>query len=80
LNALLLESPFPSFDLISADQVVPAIEAILKDNRAALISIKQAVDPNDLVQAFHALERLDARLNEAWAPIAHLNAVMSHDA
>ena len=51
MNALLLESPFPSFDLISADQVVPAIEAILKDNRAALISIKQAVDPNDLVQA-----------------------------
>ena len=34
MNALLLESPFPSFDLISADQVVPAIEAILKNCRA----------------------------------------------
>jgi oligopeptidase A len=80
LNALLLESPFPDFDSISAEHVVPAIEAILNANRSELASIKDGVEGADLVQVFHALERLSARLNEAWAPIEHLNAVMSHDA
>jgi oligopeptidase A len=80
LNALLLKSSFPDFDSISAEHVVPAIEAILKANRSELASIKLGAEGADLVQAFHALERLSARLNDAWAPIAHLNAVMSHDA
>lgn len=80
MNALLLESPFPDFDSISAEQVVPAIEAILKANRSELASIRRAAEGADLVRAFHALERLSARLEDAWAPIAHLNAVMSHDA
>ena len=80
MNALLLESPFPDFDSISAEHVVPAIEAILNANRSELASIKDGVEGADLVQVFHALERLSARLNEAWAPIEHLNAVMSHDA
>ena len=59
---------------------MPAIEAILNANRSELASIKDGVEGADLVQVFHALERLSARLNEAWAPIEHLNAVMSHDA
>ncbi len=80
MNALLLKSSFPDFDSISAEHVVPAIEAILKANRSELASIKVGAEGADLVQAFHALERLTARLNDAWAPIAHLNAVMSHDA
>ena len=80
MNALLLESQFPDFDSISAEHVVPAIEAILNANRSELASIKDGVEGADLVQVFHALERLSARLNEAWAPIEHLNAVMSHDA
>ena len=80
MNALLLKSSFPDFDSISAEHVVPAIEAILKANRSELASIKVGAEGADLVQAFHALERLSARLNDAWAPIAHLNAVMSHDA
>ena len=80
MNELLLESPFPDFDSISAEQVVPAIEAILKAKRSELALIKDGAEGADLVQAFHALERLSARLNEVWAPIAHLNAVMSHDA
>ena len=80
MNALLLESPFPDFDSISAEHVVPAIEVILNANRSELASIKDGVEGADLVQVFHALERLSARLNEAWAPIEHLNAVMSHDA
>lgn len=80
MNALLLKSSFPDFDSISAEHVVPAIEAVLKANRSELASIKVGAEGADLVQAFHALERLSARLNDAWAPIAHLNAVMSHDA
>ena len=80
MNALLLKSSFPDFDSISAEHVVPAVEAILKANRSELASIKLGAEDADLVQAFHALERLSARLNDAWAPIAHLNAVMSHDA
>ena len=80
MNALLLKSSFPDFDSISAEHVVPVIEAILKANRSELASIKVGAEGADLVQAFHALERLSARLNDAWAPIAHLNAVMSHDA
>ena len=80
MNALLLKSSFPDFDSISAEHVVPAIEAILKANRSELASIKVGAEGADLVQAFHALERLSARLNDAWAPVAHLNAVMSHDA
>ena len=80
MNALLRQSPFPDFESISAEHVVPAIEAILKANRSELALIKDRAKSADLVQTFHALERLGARLNEAWAPVEHLNAVMSHDA
>ena len=80
MNALLIQSPFPDFESISAEHVVPAIEAILKANRSELALIKDRAKSADLVQTFHALERLGARLNEAWAPVEHLNAVMSHDA
>ena len=80
MNALLIQSPFPDFESISAEHVVPAIEAILKANRSELALIKDRAKSADLVETFHALERLGARLNEAWAPVEHLNAVMSHDA
>ena len=79
MNPLLRPFDFPRFDLIKPDHVEPAIREILADNRAELTSLKLANDVQALREVLPRLDRLSARLAEAWAPVAHLNAVMNSE-
>jgi len=79
MNPLLRPFDFPRFDLIKPDHVEPAIREILADNRAELTSLKLANDVQALLEVLPRLDRLSARLAEAWAPVAHLNAVMNSE-
>lgn len=77
-NPLLEAHDLPPFDRILPEHVAPAIDAILAENRAAIAALKSAPAAWEAVPA--VLENLQDRLDQAWAPVSHLNAVMNSDA
>jgi oligopeptidase A len=69
----------PLFSQIKAEQVVSTVSQILEANRAdiaALINPGKTYSWDNLVSP---LEKLDDRLNKAWSPISHLNAVVNSE-
>jgi oligopeptidase A len=74
-NPLLTAIDLPSFAAIQPEHVESAIDHLLAANRAAIEQLLAAnADPtwDTLIQP---LEELDDRLNRAWSPVSHLNAV-----
>lgn len=79
-NPLLIQGDFPLFDEIEAHHVIPAITELLTSNRQALEAIKRLPEASITANVLLELEALDARLNDAWNPIEHLNAVVNSEA
>ena len=75
-NPLLQSYDLPPFSQIRAEHVLPAIEAILADNRKAIAEIleKQGSNPT-WAGLVLAMDELNDRLGAAWSPVSHLNAV-----
>jgi len=75
-NPLLQSHDLPPFSQIRAEHVLPAIEAILADNRKAIAEIleKQGKNPT-WAGLVLAMDELNDRLGAAWSPVSHLNAV-----
>ncbi|WP_025754208.1 MULTISPECIES: oligopeptidase A [unclassified Pseudomonas] len=75
-NPLLQSHDLPPFSQIRAEHVLPAIEAILADNRKAIAEIldKQGKNPS-WAGLVLAMDELNDRLGAAWSPVSHLNAV-----
>lgn len=75
-NPLLQSHDLPPFSQIRAEHVLPAIEAILADNRKAIAEIleKQGKHPT-WAGLVLAMDELNDRLGAAWSPVSHLNAV-----
>ena len=67
----LQESPFPLFDEVKAEDVVPGITQLLDDLNAQLDDLEKKVEPtwSGLVEP---LERLTDRLSLAWGTVSHL--------
>ncbi|MDX9875509.1 MAG: hypothetical protein RBS88_11405, partial [Spongiibacteraceae bacterium] len=80
-SPLLAPGPFPPFDELEPTAVVPALEAVLAANRAAvealLDELEQRGGAPDWEQLVAPLEELDDRLERVWAPVSHLNSVTS---
>ena len=78
-NPLLQNFDLPPYSAIKPEHVEPAIDSILADSRAALVSIlesqRAAPSWDSLVLA---LDELNARLGRAWSPVSHLNAVCNN--
>ncbi len=78
-NTRLDFEQLPAFSKIEPDQIRPAIESIIAQNRQAV---------NDLVNQSEfcwdslpkPLSLLEDRLSKAWSPVRHLNSVKSEDA
>ncbi|HEX7964394.1 MAG TPA: M3 family metallopeptidase [Gammaproteobacteria bacterium] len=75
-NPLLGWDTLPPFSHITPDDVEPAVDAVLADNRAGLAHLAALPHP-DWESFVEPLETLGDRLHRAWAPAAHLNATMS---
>ncbi|WP_280549784.1 oligopeptidase A [Halomonas sp. 11-S5] len=79
-NPLLDPHELPPFDAIRPDHVVPAIEALLAENRTAieeLVARAETAAPGwDSLAA--PLEALNDRLARAWSPVSHLNGTMNN--
>lgn len=80
MNPLLEAHSLPPFSAIQPAHIQPAIEAILADNRAAIASLLADERAPNWENFIAPLEELEDRLNQAWSPVGHLNAVQNTDA
>ena len=79
-NPLLENRDLPAFSAIKPEHVEPAIDRILADNRAALADLLQANKTYTWDNLAGPIEDMDDRLNKAFSPVSHLNAVMNNEA
>ncbi len=77
-NPLLEETELPRFQQISPQDIQPAIEKILHDNRRQIQELEK-IDDISWENFIQPIELIDDRLNKAWSPVRHLNAVDSSD-
>nr|WP_297461659.1 oligopeptidase A [uncultured Halomonas sp.] len=78
-NPLLETHVLPPFGEIQPDHVVPAIERILDENRAAIDRLAERATQHSPTWESLALplEELNDRLSQAWSPVSHLNGTMN---
>jgi oligopeptidase A len=74
-NPLLAESELPPFSAITADQVNPAIDAVLSEFRDEVARLTDATAAPDFDSLLAPLERLEEKLGRAFAPVSHLHSV-----
>jgi oligopeptidase A len=78
-NPLLNPQTLPPFSDIKPEHAVPAITQIVEDNRRAIADLLQTGKTYTWENLAEPLENLDDRLNKAFAPISHMNAVVNSD-
>lgn len=73
-NPLLNFSDLPKFNDIHVEHVLPALEIVLEESRAAIACLATLGSPT--WDNFGAeLENVDERLDRVWSPVSHLNSV-----
>ena len=78
-NSLLEMTGLPEFSKIKIEDIEPAIDYVLQENRSMLEQLLNQDDTyswNSLVQP---LEEMDDRLSKIWSPVSHMNAVVNSD-
>ena len=76
-NPLLDFSGLPRFDLIRAEHVVPAVDALLADARTAVERVARDAGPATWQTVVAPSEAAFDHLDRAWGAIGHLNAVVN---
>ena len=78
-NPLLETHELPPFAEMRAEHVVPAVEALLSENRETIDRLaKQAAETPPTWETFaDPLEAVSDRLSKAWSPVSHLNSTMN---
>ncbi len=78
-NPLLETHELPPFSTILPEHVKPAVEAIIKENEASILSLLQEHKNFNWKNLQEPLDKLDDRLSQAWSPVGHMNAVVNSD-
>ncbi len=78
-NPLLKAHEFPPFSQIRPGHVEPAITQILAENRKLVADLLQKTQAYTWDSLIRPLEDMDDRLDKAWAPVRHLNAVVNNE-
>jgi oligopeptidase A len=79
-NPLLELDGLPPFSKIKPEHVKPAVAQLLADSRR---QVEQLLQENDRYTWENLIEPLDTmgdRINRAWSPVGHMNAVVNSDA
>ncbi len=78
-NPLLESHQFPPFSRIKTEDIVPAIDTLVAENRQGLKNLLSELDGGGGTPTWEnlvaPLETADDRLSQAWSPVGHLNAV-----
>jgi oligopeptidase A len=77
MNPLLDITGLPRFAEIKPEHVAPAIEQLLAENRALIMSLLADDAPPTWQNFIVPMENANERLSRAWGPVGHLNAVMN---
>lgn len=83
-NPLLDQHILPPFSSIKAVQVEPAIRELIAQNRSHLQQVLAANTQSSQAPSWSSLiaplENQSDKLDQAWAPVSHLNSVCNSDA
>ncbi len=80
MNPLLKNTRLPLFSQIKPEHVVPAIEQLLDKNRRQVEALLAATDQYTWDNLIQPIETLDEKLDRAWSPVSHMNAVVNTEA
>ena len=78
-NILLQPNELPPFSDITPDQVEPAITQIIAENREQINALLEKLEVPGWSSLVEPLDELNDRLNQAWSPVQHMNAVVNSD-
>jgi oligopeptidase A len=79
-NPLLELDGLPPFSHIKPEHVKPAVDQLLAESRR---QVEQLLEQNSCYtwdNLVEPLETMDDRINRAWSPVGHMNAVVNSDA
>src|SRR6478735_10339597 len=79
-NPLLRDGELPAFSEIRPEHVVPAVESILHDYRAAIDALTAEAGTRDFANTLLPQEAWEERLGRAWSPVSHLHSVKDSEA
>jgi len=80
-NPLLNITDLPPFDQIQPNQIIPALDQLLTENRSTVeATLKTAQNTSNPTwqQLITPLEEAADRLSRSWSPISHLNSVKNN--
>ena len=76
LHELLDRQQLPRYDLITPDQVAPAIDRLLDDARQTLGQVTATDTPDTWESVMEPLTDATERLSRAWSAVHHMSGVM----
>ena len=79
-NPLLETHELPPFTAIRPEQVEPAIEKLIEQNRVALETQLAGLKEVTWDSLIEPIDTRNEMLNQAWSPVSHLNSVVNSDA
>jgi len=79
-NPLLAETSLPAFDAIRAEHIAPAIDQLIHDYEQCVVDLVANPQARDFARLMAPMERVQTRLNRAWAPVGHLHGTMDSPA
>ncbi|MDH5391850.1 MAG: M3 family metallopeptidase [Gammaproteobacteria bacterium] len=78
MNPLLNTDALPAFRHLQSENIVPAIEQVLKENKLQIERLLQQ-DSYSWANLIVPLQQMDSRLSRVWSPVRHLNSVMNNE-
>jgi oligopeptidase A len=79
-NPLLTDYDLPPFDQIKPEHIMPAVETVLAENRAAIDALTAENQSPTWENFIEPLEVLGDKLHRVWSPVCHLHAVLDSPA
>ena len=79
-NPLLASHTLPPFSAITAEQVTPAITELIEQGRTQLAQLLTNLPAPNWENLVAPLEEQGDKLDQAWAPVSHLNSVANSEA
>jgi oligopeptidase A len=78
-NVLLEPQLLPAFSQIKSEDIVPAVDQLLEDNRVLVEELLNNIQDISWDTLVAPLEEMNDRLAKAWSPVSHMNAVVNSD-
>jgi len=78
-NVLLQSHELPPFSRITIDDIEPALDALLAQNRERIAQLTKGAELATWDGFVDVMEEMDDVLGQMWSPVSHLNGVKNSD-